>query len=297
MSKKDYYEVLGISRNATKDEIKKAFRKLAMKYHPDRNKESGAEEKFKEINEAYEVLSDDNKRQQYNQFGHNAFNGSESFGGFGGFGGFDDIGDIFSSFFGGRSRNANRPRRGDDYQMRTHVSFEESVFGKIINQKLPKFVNGVKTEVATEIKIPAGISDGQQIVLRGYGGEGYNNGPNGDLYISIFVKEHREWKRSGNDILIDIPISFLDIISERKIEIPTPYGMETISLKDVKESGEIFTLKNKGFPSIRGGYIGNMLVKINIHIPKMNDKEKDKILKNSKTIKDKIYTKWKKKFK
>ncbi len=297
MSKRDYYEVLGVSKNASKDEIKKAFRKLAMKYHPDRNKDTGAEEKFKEINEAYEVLSDENKKQQYDQFGHSSFNGSQGFGDFGNFGGFGDIGDIFSSFFGGGSRRANSPRKGDDYQMRTHITFEESVFGKVINQNLDKFVDGVKKSSSTEIKIPAGISDGQQIVLRGFGGQGYNGGPNGDLYISIFVREHKEWKRSGNDIVLDLPISFLDIIAEKEIEVPTPYGNEKMILKDIKESGEVFTIKNKGFPSLHGSYTGNLLVRINIFIPKMNSKEKDRILKSAKTVKDKVYSKWRKRFK
>ena len=139
MAKRDYYEVLGVSKSASAAEIKKAYRKLSKQYHPDINKEPGAEDKFKEISEAYEVLSDDTKKAQYDQFGHAAFEGGAGLGGFGGFGGgfsgfsggFDDLGDIFSSFFGGggASRNPNAPRQGDDLQYRVNLTFEEAIFG------------------------------------------------------------------------------------------------------------------------------------------------------------------------
>lgn len=152
MAKRDYYEVLGLSKGASAAEIKKAYRKLSKQYHPDINKEKGAEEKFKEITEAYEVLSDDNKKAQYDQFGHAAFGngGQGGFGGAGGFGGgfqgfsggFDDLGDIFSSFFGGGGgrRNPNAPRQGEDLLHRMHISFEESVFGTKKTIKLRKDV-------------------------------------------------------------------------------------------------------------------------------------------------------------
>ncbi|MDI7740788.1 molecular chaperone DnaJ [Lysinibacillus fusiformis] len=138
MSKRDYYEVLGVSKSASKDEIKKAYRKLSKQYHPDINKEAGADEKFKEIAEAYEVLSDDTKRSQYDQFGHEGPN-QGGFGGFGGsgFGGFEDI---FSSFFGGGGRRSdpNAPRKGDDLQYRMNISFEDAVFGKQTEIEIPK---------------------------------------------------------------------------------------------------------------------------------------------------------------
>ncbi|RKJ17271.1 molecular chaperone DnaJ, partial [Butyricicoccus sp. 1XD8-22] len=136
MSKRDYYEVLGVSKSATKDEIKKAYRKLSKQYHPDINKEPGADEKFKEIAEAYEVLSDDNKRAQYDQFGHEGPSAGFGGGGFSGFGGFDDI---FSSFFGGGTRRSdpNAPRKGDDLQYRMKISFEDAVFGKQTEIEIP----------------------------------------------------------------------------------------------------------------------------------------------------------------
>ena len=294
MSKRDYYEVLGIPRTASQQEIKKAFRKLAMKYHPDKNKDAGSEEKFKEINAAYEVLSDEKKRSQYDQFGHSAFDGSGGFGQ-GGFGDFGDINDIFNSFFGGQRRDPNRPRQGEDYQMRTNITFDESVFGKTIEQSIDKYENGTARKVKTEIKIPAGISDGQQIVLRGYGGPGINGGPNGDLYIFVYIKPHPTYQRSNNDILIDVPVSIFDIISEREIDIKTPHGIESIKLMNDIQNGEVINIRGKGFPFIRGGYIGNLLIRINIKIPKMNKKERDKIIKSSSSVKDKIFDKWRKK--
>ena len=298
MSKRDYYEVLGIPKSSSQADIKKAYRKLAMKFHPDKNKSAGAEEKFKEINEAYEILGDESKRQSYDQFGHAAFGngGNQGFGGFGDFGGFSDIGDIFDSFFGGGRRNATRPRPGQDYQMRTVVTFEESVFGKTIEQTLDKVVDGKVTKVKTEIKIPAGIKDGQQVILRGYGGEGINGGPSGNLYIIVQVRTHKIYQRSGRDIVIDMPTSILDVIAEKELEILTPYGIEKINLKPGTKSGDIYTLMHRGFPSLRGNIIGNFLIRINLEIPKLSEKEKTKILKAAAGVKDKTYSKWRKKF-
>lgn len=293
MSKRDYYEVLGVSKTATHQEIKKAFRKLAMKYHPDKNKDHNAENKFKEINEAYEILSDEQKRKQYDQFGHTS--NQQGAGGFNGFEGFGDINDIFNSFFGGHARS-KRPRQGDDYQMRTNITFEESVFGKTIQQTLEKIVNGHPTKTKVDIKIPAGIQDGQQVILRDFGGKGVNGGPNGDLYIFVTIKEHSQYVRVGNDILIKMPVSILDILAEKVLTVPTPYGDETIQLTNTTESGDVFTIRSKGFPSIRGGYTGSFLVKVNLVIPKMNAKERALVLKATHTVKDKIYEKWKKKF-
>ncbi|MCK5867365.1 MAG: DnaJ domain-containing protein [Mycoplasmataceae bacterium] len=293
MSKRDYYEVLGVPKNAQQQEIKRAFRKLAMKFHPDRNKDDGAEEKFKEVNEAYEILSDQDKRTKYDQFGHSAFDGNQGHGGFGGFG---DFNDIFSSFFGGKRANPNAPRKGQDMQMRTTITFEESVFGKTIDQALYKYVNGERKSVDTEIKVPSGIEDGQQIRLTGFGGNGDNDGPNGDLFILISVKPHKRWVRAHDDIVTDLDVSIFDIIDEKLLEVPTPYGIESIQLKNNVQNGEIFTIRDKGFPSLRYNHNGNFLTRINIYIPKMNEKERRTIMNASIGIKDKVYKNWRKGF-
>lgn len=299
MNKKDYYEILGVSRNANKNEIKKAFRKLAMKYHPDKNKDVNAEENFKEINEAYEVLSNDVKRQKYDQFGHSAFDSSSGFEGFsqsfGDFSGFGDFEDIISSFFGGK-RRSNMAKKGDDYQMKTIISFEESVFGKTIEQRLNKYEKDKKISKKIEIQIPKGIKDGQQIILREFGGPGINGGPNGDLYIFVYIKENKLYKRNNNDILINVPISFFDVLSERKIKVPTPYGIEEIKLNSNIEYGDTLIIKNKGFNFENTYYNGDLVITFLISMPKINFKEKQKLLSSVEGIKDKIYDKWVNKF-
>lgn len=296
MSKRDYYDVIGVSKSATQLEIKRAFRKLAMKYHPDRNKEADAEDKFKEINEAYEILSDEEKRASYDQYGHDAFGQGQGQGGFGGFGGFGDFNDIFSSFFGGRRADPNAPRKGQDMQMGTTITFEESVFGKVIDQSLYKYVDGEKKSINIEIKVPAGISDGQQIRLSGYGNQGENGGENGDLFILVSVKSHKRWVRAGIDIIVDLDVSVFDVMAERILEIPTPHGMEVIKLKNTIQSGQVFTVKGKGFSSMGHGHDGNFLVRVNVFTPKMNEKERNAVVKVARTVKDKIYKNWRKGF-
>lgn len=301
MNKRDYYEVLGIDRSANEQEIKKAFRKLAMKYHPDRNKEADAEDKFKEINEAYEVLSNPESRQKYDQFGHAAFEngGQGGFGGFQGFesfGGFSDFGDLFSSFFNG-GRRSNAPRKGGDYQMELVISFEDSIFGTKITEKLDKFVNGHSVKKETEISIPAGIQDGQSIALRGFGAQGINGGENGDLYIIVRVRDHKHYVRRGNDLHLEVPVSVIDLINESEIEIPTPYGIEKIKMKESYTSNDKVTIPGKGVVSLRRGVYGDLIVHFKMYMPKTNHKEKEKLNKIFEKVKDKTKDKWLKDFK
>lgn len=303
MSKKDYYEVLGISKTANEQEIKKAFRKLAMKYHPDKNKEQGAEDKFKEINEAYEVLSNPEHREKYDSFGHAAFDGSQGgFGGFegfnfngGGFGGFSDLNDLFSQFFTGQRSDA--PRKGEDYQSEIVITFEESIFGKTITQKLNKFENGNHVKKETDIKIPAGIQDGQSIALRGFGGQGYNNGENGDLYIVVRVREHKHYFRRGNDIHLEMPVSALDIALEQEVTVPTPYGETVIQLHSDYTSNTKVRVPQKGFVSLRTGAYGDLILHFNIYVPKISHKYEKDIKAIIKHSKDKTHDKWLKEFK
>ena len=289
MSKRDFYDVLGIPRSATSDEIKKAFRKLAMKYHPDRNKAPDAEEKFKEINAAYEVLSDPNKRQQYDQFGHANFEGR---GGFENFSGFEDFGpfeDIFSSFFGRRS---NRPRKGENFTSVLRITFIESVFGKTINQSLDKYTGDIAAKIDTEIKIPAGIMNGQSIAIRGYGGPGMNGGANGDLYVKIIVEKHPYYERVDNNIHLNVPISAFAFLNEEKIDIPTPYGIESVKLRQGMDSKSFLTISKKGFKSLRTGNYGDLLVDFNIYVPKLSRKQKSSLDNLTSNFQDKKYSKF-----
>lgn len=298
MSKRDYYEVLNISKNATEQEIKKAFRKLAMEFHPDRNKSPEAEEKFKEINEAYEILSDANKRAKYDQFGHAAFDQSQGFGGGAGFegfdfGGFGGFGDIFESFFGQQSRG---PRKGSDMQAQIWISFEESMKGKTFTQKIDKFDGAKWNKVETEIKVPAGIREGQSIALRGFGQPGRNGGPNGDLFIQIRVKAHKHFQREGNDIHIEVPVSAFDIINEKTIDVPTPWGLSKLHLKSNIVSGDTFAIDNQGAPSINTGKKGHLIVHVKIYIPSLSEKERKEVSKVTDGVKDKTHEKFLKEF-
>jgi len=308
MSKRDYYEVLGISKDATQQEIKKAYRKLAMKYHPDRNKDSNAEDMFKEVAEAYEVLSDEQKKKQYDAYGHSAFSqGQSSGGGFGDFGGFQrgfsnfdgftnfgGFEDIFSQFFGGGD-NHSRPRKGADYEIYTTITFEESYFGKELIEKMISPETGVKEE--TKISIPAGIRDGQSIALRGYGGEGINGGPKGDLYVRVNVKEHKYWKREENDIHIDVPVSIVDVLKENKIDIPLPFGVHKLAITSDIQSGDVLILSGKGFKDVSGKFRGDAKVHIKLYIPKISKKERNTIIKILNNHSDKVKEKWLKGFK
>ncbi len=375
--KRDYYEVLGISKGASDDEIKKAFRKLAKKYHPDVSKEPDAEQKFKEINEAYEVLSDPQKRQTYDQFGFAGMDGAQAGGGFGGFGGagFDDLNDIFSSFFGGgmggfgggrSTRNANAPRRGEDRYMRMSVSFMDACFGKTENITLtvdeqcehchgtgaesPSDIETCSTchgsgsvvqqqrtafgvfqtqgacpecrgtgkkvrkacskcggagynrkRVNVEVKIPAGISSGQQLRVSGKGERGVNGGPNGDLFLEIVVQPHANFVRDGKDILLEIPVSAVDATLGCNVEVPTIHGDVSMKIPAGTQDGTRMRLKGKGVVDIRGGRQGDQICTVRIKVDTgLTKKEKElyeelqKLQNNSRG--ETIWSKFKKTF-
>ncbi|MGE6259459.1 molecular chaperone DnaJ [Heyndrickxia sporothermodurans] len=343
MSKRDYYEVLGIEKNASKDEIKKAYRKLSKKYHPDINKEADAAEKFKEVKEAYEVLSDDQKRSHYDQFGHTDPN--QGFGGFGNgdFGGFGGFEDIFSTFFGGgssRRRDPNAPRQGADLQYTMALDFEEAVFGKetvieipreetcdtcngtgaksgtkpetcsychgsgqlnteqntpfgkIVNRRVCNHCNGtgkmikdkcktcsgtgkVKKRRKINVKIPAGVDDGQQLRVTGQGEPGINGGPAGDLYVVFHVKEHEFFERDGDDIYCEIPITFSQAALGDEIEVPTLHGKVKLKVPAGTQTGTKFRLRGKGVPNVRGYGVGDQHILVKIVTPtKLTEKQK-----------------------
>lgn len=292
-SKRDYYEVLGVGKNASDDEIKKAYRKLAVKYHPDRNPgDKEAETKFKEINEAHEVLSDKQKRARYDQFGHAGVGGAGSAGGFGGFGGagnpfsggnfnfngqafnfdfggggLDDIlGDLFG--FGGRGR---RPRRGADYQTSVTLTFEEAIFGTTETIT----VDGK----AVKVKIPAGIDDGMSVKLAGKGGPAPEGGAGpGDLYVRVRVKPHKTLTREGTIILSEQTISMVDAALGCEIEVETIDGVVTMKVPAGTQSGTPFKLSGHGVPFRADGDRGPHIVTVIVETPRNLTKKQKEIL-------------------
>ena len=280
MSKRDYYEVLGVQKGASDDEIKKAFRKLAIKYHPDKNPgDKAAEEKFKEINEAYSVLSDKTKRSRYDQFGHAGVGGDGGGNPFGGFGGngqsfnFDFGGggfeDIINAMFGGGGFRA--ARRGRDFRTSITIDFEEAIFGttKTIS------VEGEQIK----LKIPAGIYDGQSIRLGGKGGEAPNaDGQRGDLYVEVRVRAHKTLTREGELILSEVTISMVEAVLGTEIEVETVDGKITMKIPAGTQPGTNFKLSGHGAPRLGSDQRGPHIVTINVEIPRnLNKKQKELI--------------------
>ncbi len=344
MAKQDYYEVLGVSKGAQVDDIKKAYRRLAREYHPDVNKDPGAEDKFKEINEAYKVLSDGERKAKYDQYGHAAFeNGGPGQGGFGDFGGFDDLGDVFDMFFGGGggSRQSNRPRKGSDLRYDMSIEFEEAAFGLEQSIEIPRtevcpHCHGNQAEPGTPIKscpdcngsgeqrviqrtpfgqvsssrpcsrcegqgkifeqackecngngrvrrtrkirvkIPAGIDHGQVVRVTAQGEAGTRGGPAGDLQIVVHVKPHKIFERQGNDVVCELPISFVQATLGDEIEVPTLEGSVKMKIAEGTQSGRVMRLRGKGIQDVRGYGRGDQLVHIKVLTPaKLTNKQKE----------------------
>lgn len=364
--KRDYYEVLGLSKGASDDEIKKAFRKMAMKYHPDRNPgDKTAEENFKEVNEAYGILSDADKKNKYDRFGHAGVDPNAGFGGAGGagFGGFEDIFDMFGGMFGGgggrggHQQRRNAPRKGQDLQQKIVISFEEAVFGVKKEIKLNKYVkcnscdgsgaakgtekktcttcNGsgevrtaqrtpfgtfqstgpcpdcdgsgqkiekpcpdchgsgkVRKDVTISLSIPAGVDNDSVITLSGQGEPGTNGGPNGDVYVIIGVRPHELYKRAGQDVQIEIPISFEQAALGDEITVPTLENKVSYKIPPGTQSGTVFRLKGKGIVGIRGHKKGDFYVKVILEVPtKLTSKQKKAINKMSEELDNNCYDK------
>jgi molecular chaperone DnaJ len=298
MSKTDYYKLLGVDRSAGADEIKKAYRKLAMQYHPDKNPNNKkAEDKFKEITEAYEVLSDDKKRQMYDQFGHGGpqgFAGAGAGGGFSGnpFGsggfqyggsgdteGFHDLfGDIFGDIFqqrGGTGRSSSRKAKGADLRYTLNVTLEEIATGTEKTISFLRQKNGREETTKLSVKVPAGIRQGQRLRLAGEGDVSPNGGVAGDLFVIINIIEHPLFRREEDDAVIDVPVSFVDALLGNSIEIPTLTGKVLLKVPAGTNSGQTFRLKGKGFPTAQHGF-GDILVRVHIDTPQnLGAKEKE----------------------
>jgi len=365
MAKRDYYEVLGVAKSASADEIKKAYRKVAMQFHPDRNPgDKAAEEKFKEAAEAYEVLSDQEKKAQYDRFGHAGLNNRGGFGGGQGmnmddiFSNFGDIfgDDIFGSFFGGggaRQRGGKaRGTRGSNLRIKLKMNYEEIAKGANKTVKVKKYTscttcsgsgakdknsvqncstcngtgqvtkvtstflgqmqtvgtcptcNGegstitnkctsckgegrVYTEETINIDIPAGVQDGMQLSLSGKGNIGERGGSSGDLIVLIEEESHPELQRDNLNVIYDMHVSIPDAIFGSNVEVPTIDGRAKIKIPPGTQSGKIFRLKGKGFPSINSYERGDQLIHVNVWTPQeLSNEEKEMMekLKDSKNF-------------
>lgn len=345
MAKRDYYEILGVSQNASESDIKKAYRRLAMKYHPDRNPgDTDAETRFKEAKEAYEVLSDAQKRSAYDQFGHAGVDPSMGGGGAGGFGrggaDFSDIfSDVFGDIFGGGRGGGARAFRGADLRYRMEVSLEEAVQGVEREIRIPTQVKcsacegsgaapgskpttcptcqghgdvrvqqgffsiqqtcpqcsgsgqiisdpcrecGGRGTVADQktlnVRIPAGVDNGDRIRLSGEGEPGEQGGPPGDLYVEISVRPHTIFTRDGADLRCEIPLGITTAALGGELEVPTLNGRVTLRIPAGTQSGKVFRVRGKGVKPVRGGTPGDLLCRVAVETPVNLTKQQKKLL-------------------
>lgn len=276
---RDYYDVLGVTRDAGDEEIKRAFRRKAKQYHPDANPDNpAAEAHFKEINAAYEVLSDEDKRAAYNRFGANweqyqAFNGGNPHHYSGGDASYADVSDIFETFFaggGGRRRQAggfggfNQARAGRDIEHDVHISLREAYEGaeRIIS----------KDGRDISVKIPRGAATGTRVRLAGEGGPGNNGGPAGHLYLRVQVAQDKQFERQGDDITVDVKVDAFTAILGGDVEVPTLTRPVKMKLRPGTQSGQKLRLSGKGMPILRGGdSYGDLYARVMITVPTQLD--------------------------
>ena len=305
MTKTDYYKVLGVPRNANADEIKKAYRRLARQFHPDTaGNDPKTTERFKEVQEAYDVLSNAEKRQMYDQFGHSGPNFGQNHRGGGqyyrpGWGqgtgagtgagvNFDfadffgqnanvpgDIGDIFEQI---GARTGRRRQKGKNVEHTVKIEFFEAINGtqRNITLRMPGAANRQKTERLT-VKIPAGIKHGAKIRLRGKGQAGAGNEA-GDLIITIEIAEHTYFQRQGNDISLEVPITLTEATLGAKVDVPTLEGKTTVTIPPESSSGRKLRLKEKGVKSHKTGKKGDMFLILKIVPPKQIDERSKQLL-------------------
>jgi curved DNA-binding protein len=305
---RDFYEVLGVSRDASPDEVQRSYRKLARKYHPDVNKDPGAEEKFKEVSEAYDVLSDPATRKRYDRFGSDfrqvpedyeermaagqGFRSAGSRGSPGGGGGVRvdfgdggvgsgdfgqgfagvDIDDLLGSMFGRRARRAGRgPIPGADQEAELELSVEEAYRG---GQRTVTLA-GPDGQRSYDVTIPPGVVDGQRIRLSGQGGRGSGNGPSGDLYLVVRIKPHPRYRLSGRDITVDLPVTPWEAALGTTVPVTTPRGEVKVKVPPGTSSGRRLRLRGQGMPHPRGKP-GDLYAEVKIMVPpKLTDRERE----------------------
>ena len=278
LSYTDYYEVLGVSNDADQDAIRRAYRKLARQYHPDLNSDEDAEDRFKELGEAYEVLSDPEKRERYDRLGANwrevereapneSFEEFFTQQGWGDGAGMDFGGDLFEALFGARSQRAAGPIRGRDREALLELSLEDALAGG--RRRLTLDGRQVKAN------FPAGVRDGQLIRLAGQGGEGYNGGPAGDLFLRVGLKPHPRFHRRGDhDLDVDLPITPSQAALGTTVTVETPTGSAQIRVPAGSSSGRRLRLRGRGLPK-RGGERGDLHAVVKIVVPKqLSDRER-----------------------
>ena len=275
-AEKDYYAVLGVAKDASKDEIKKAYRKLAQMYHPDANKgDASAEARFKEISEAHAVLSNDAKRAEYDEMRRLVEAGGERIYGYGpnrgggvrvNIGDMGDIGSIFEDLIGGRGGNFGfGPRRGQDVETETTLTFEEAIEGALLT------LSG-----GTKVRVPAGVADGARIKIAGKGSTSTNGGPPGDLFVRVHVHPHPIFERSSNgDLMLTLPVTFVEAALGAKVEVPTLDGSVTVKVPAGSSSGKVLRVRGRGAPKPKGGF-SDLLVRLEVQVPKkLGRKEKE----------------------
>ena len=295
MAQVDYYKALGIEKGATPDDIKKAFRKLAVKYHPDRNPDNkGAEDKFKEINEAYAVLSDPEKKQQYDTFGssgfHKQYSQEDIFRGFDFGNAYKDMGggvggggseDLFSRLFGGSfGRGGGRggfragPQKGSDHEMELTVTFRDAAQGA--EKQIAFRRNGQREEL--KVKIPAGVDNGSKIRISGKGAQGDGGGPAGDLFLIIHVLPDPVFIREGGDLFVERSIPFSAACLGISLDVPTLEGDKRIKVPAGMQPGTKIRLKGCGIKALGSNAKGDLYVKIGVHIPETLNGEQKKLV-------------------
>ena len=348
--RKDLYEALGLQKGASDEEIKKAYRKLAKKYHADLNPgDKTAEEKMKEVNAAYEILSDPEKKARYDQFGHAGVD--PSYGGGGGqYSGFEDfdLGSIFDSFFGGgmgggQTRRSG-PRKGESIRASVTLTFEEAAFGcqkqitvnrvetcpdcggsgakagtsaetcpdchgtgqikttqrtilgmmstsspcsrcrgtgKIIKDPCPscRGAGSLRKQRMITVQIPAGIDHGQTISVRGEGNAGQNGGPAGDIFVTVNVTPHEIFKRRGQDVMVELPVTFVQAALGAELEAPSIDGKISYNMPEGTQPDTVFRIRGKGIPNLNGRGRGDQFIKVKIEIPRNLTREQKDILR------------------